>query len=607
MSLWKIAWRSIQQRGLASVLTAASMALGVMLVVAVVSAHGLIEKSFRDNASFGYNLIIGPKGGSLQLTMNSVYYLSQPIENIPYDYYLDLLEATERDRQYEHSIQRRAYDANWETTLGSASASADLPLSGWAAIGEQLLLDSVQRATAERWNYREFFVQKVGRPPIGALEIGRATNFGGYVDFAIPLCLGDYLGPFRVVGTTPAMFDSLKHGDAKERRKFEFAQGRNFREWSPEHGYFEAVIGATVARDRKLTVGDLIAPSHGAEDGSEHAQKFTVVGVLKPSGTPQDRGVFINMEGFFLMEDHAKPLEKDPDAAAQSPADREAGGPAASADAGGSAPPQTIDRLPIEQREVTAVLVSATGPAATMYLENLTNEGTVAQAVTPVKEITRLFELIVKPIRLALLGLTVMICIVSGVSILVSIYNSMNDRRHEIAVMRALGAGRGTVMSVILLESVMLSLLGGLVGWGSAHVVIGILGPSIEYWTGVSVGMFDLAPRTIDVADVLRAKPQTVTRVFRIGWIALAAGGALVLGFGLVAALVRRTLSDKLPLFAAAGIVLLLASAAVRSAVDGRASPEILVVPALILLAMVVGFLPALTAYRTDVAKSLGK
>ena len=93
MSLWKIAWRSIQQRGLASALTALSMALGVMLVVLVLSIHGVVALSFKNNSSLGYNLIVGAKGGKLQLTLNTVYYLSQPVENIRYDYYLEFTRA----------------------------------------------------------------------------------------------------------------------------------------------------------------------------------------------------------------------------------------------------------------------------------------------------------------------------------------------------------------------------------------------------------------------------------------------------------------------------------------------------------------------------------
>ena len=88
MNIFQIAWRSIQQRGIASTLTMLSMALGVMLVVLVLSIYGIVSESFRANSTLGYHLIVGARGGSLQLTLNSVYYLSQPVENIPYEYYL---------------------------------------------------------------------------------------------------------------------------------------------------------------------------------------------------------------------------------------------------------------------------------------------------------------------------------------------------------------------------------------------------------------------------------------------------------------------------------------------------------------------------------------
>ena len=93
MSLWKIAWRSIQQRALASSLTGISMALGVMLVVAVLVIHGVINQSFLNNSGLGYNMVVGAKGGRLELVLNSVYYLARPVENIPYTYYLEFTEG----------------------------------------------------------------------------------------------------------------------------------------------------------------------------------------------------------------------------------------------------------------------------------------------------------------------------------------------------------------------------------------------------------------------------------------------------------------------------------------------------------------------------------
>ena len=94
MSLWRIAWRSIQQRGLASSLTGMSMALGVMLVVAVLVIHGVINDSFLNNSSLGYNVLVGAKGGRLELVLNSVYYLARPVENVPYSYYQEFVDPS---------------------------------------------------------------------------------------------------------------------------------------------------------------------------------------------------------------------------------------------------------------------------------------------------------------------------------------------------------------------------------------------------------------------------------------------------------------------------------------------------------------------------------
>ena len=243
-----------------------------------------------------------------------------------------------------------------------------------------------------------------------------------------------------------------------------------------------------------------------------------MVGILAPSGTPQDRAVFVSMEGFYLMEGHAKPLQDPPPAArdrrrCRRPAAIRPGtgpqgrGPSQPVRSGGSGDAQrSLPPLPLEQREVTSILVRTVSPLVGPGLENEINEGPIAQAVLPVREIFLLFEMFVRPAQLLLLLMSVLICIVSGVSILVSIYNSMSERRHEIAVMRALGAERQTVMVVILWESAILGLGGGAIGWLLGHGLNAFLGPLIAARTGVSIGFFDFAPG-VDIASWLGWRP----------------------------------------------------------------------------------------------------
>jgi len=533
MSLFTIAWRSILQRGVASALTCLSMALGVMLVVAVLTIHGVLSKSFYSNASLGYNLIVGAKGGKEQLTLNTVFYLSSPVENISYDYYLEFLKREERAELLKDSLKIRGHEQLWQTAELAAITSS----SGLEQLAIQTALAG-ERKVDVLWNH-----------------LDRNGEFGSQCDLVIPVCLGDYYGRFRVVGTTPALFNDLVW-DIENNRKYEFAEGRNFQHHSEEHGYFEAVVGAHVAREMGVKLGDQISPAHGAADGHLHERKFTVVGILKGSGTPNDKGVFVNMEGFYLMEDHAKPVDDprtragQPDEPAEKMSEEEMkrrfferqklkGQIEREADP---------DPLPTEQREVTALLIK-TEPKQGFFLEGAVNKGKEAQAVAPVAVIVGMFEFLVKPVQWTLLALTSVICVVSGISILVSIYNSMNDRRHEIAVMRALGADRYTVSLVILYEAVLLSLGGCLIGWLLGHLACFLASPIIEVQTGFSIGFHVFGEPYFYPFE--RVLPSLGERIyFPVEW---------------------------------------------------------LIVPALVLLSILVGLWPALSAYRTDVAQSLGK
>ena len=599
MNSFKIAWRSIQQRGFGSLLTILSMGLGVTMVVAVLTIHGVVSQSFRANNSFGYNIIVGARGGGLQLTLNSVYYLSKPVENIPYEYYLAFCDKETRSRDLKNSIAYHAKQAVDETMALTA-----LALPGSVGMGAALSDAIVKDA---------FDFQQTS-----AMKLNERGLYKRYTHIAVPLCQGDYyVDPetqlaFRCVGTTPNFFTDLVL-DIDSNKKFQFAEGRNFVEKSDENGLFECVVGAVVANRCDIKIGDKLQATHGDPNSSSahiHEQDYTVVGIIDGTGTPNDRVVFLNMEGFFLMEDHAKTIEKDGVLKTEDDLNNEAQDEPVLAPLDDSFfddegdPPETIDNnpdavveptppetpqlsreeefarkqnatrvpLPIEQREVTSILIrtslSDEVGAIGYFLPGQINEGDLettlnwtpyrpersqkaAQAVNPVMEVASLFQVFVDPIRWMLLALTSMICIVSALSILVGIYNSMNQRKHEIAVMRALGANRVRVMNIILCESVLLALMGGLLGWVMGHSLNGLLGSSVEDRTGVALGFFDFAP-AVEIS---------------------------VLTLGII--------PDSL--------------------ISASVSPELLVIPGLMLLAVLVGIYPAISAYRTDVSKSLGK
>ncbi len=424
MSLIQIAWRNFWHRSLSSILTTLSLALGVGLVVLVLSIYGVVSEAFTRNASVGYNLVVGPEGSKLQLTLNSVYYLSQPIENLPYTMYMEFFD---------------------------------------------------QLARAE-------MVQKYGGDPkLGERDGKYAAHVAG--GYAIPLTLGDYYGEFRVVGTTPAFFEYLRHGPDVD-QPFTFADGRAFVDHSEENGYFEAVLGSRVARQMNIEVGDTFFPTHGDPEGKGHEDEFKVVGVLDPTGTPNDRAAFVNMEGFYLMEGHAKPIDEQsnicPDCGQEIPVNAEL------LDLENDDNPL----LSIPEREVTAILCRNGSIMFAPMMQNMINESGDAMAAAPIGEINKLMDQFVQPLMQVLLGITVITCIVAAVGILVAIYNSMNDRRRDIAIMRALGAQRDTVTTIIIFESLLIAIIGAVSGWILAHLAIQLASGMIEDNTGVQIGFF---------------------------------------------------------------------------------------------------------------------
>jgi len=458
---------------LASALTALSMALGVAVMIAVIVIYGVAVRQFDQNAQ-GYHLIVGGKGGSLQLVLSTVYHIGQPLYPIPYSYYQKFLPGGE---------------------------------------------------------------------------------FANVTQVAIPQCLGDsYQAPdgsvFRVVATTPDLFDKIQYGsNADGSPKFyEFQPGgRNFK----ADQFFEGVIGSVVAARSGLKVGDSFQPSHGLAGGSDLHHAVKIVGILKPTGTADDRALFMNIEGFYLLPGHALSATGDQshsEAAAPHAVQSnksESGSGSATAKVADTAEEAheheeeqelerqlaagTAKQLPVEQREVTSILVLCSSPLGPSYLDFKINkgEGRIAQAVAPARVVSTLMDRIVGPIRIVLLVLTVLVVIVAAIGILVSIYNSMSERSHDIAVMRALGASRQAVMAIILVESILLSLGGGLIGMLLGHAMIGVASPYVVERTGIALSLLEF------------------------DW------------------------------------------------------QELLLIPGLVLLASIVGFLPALAAYRTDVSKAL--
>jgi putative ABC transport system permease protein len=306
---------------------------------------------------------------------------------------------------------------------------------------------------------------------------------------AIPFNLGDTTedGRFRIVGTIPEYFDV----EYIPEKQFQFSQGRALT------GGFEAVVGARVARAYGWSLGSEFPIAHGGNLADVHAEKFKIVGILAPTGTPNDRAVFIHFDGFYSIAGHEKPVEE---ARAEEEARQAGEAPIILPNAGSKttgplrvkaaqpgnqsqpapAPQQAVKEVASEQKQVTAILLQMKSDTLAYLYAPRINKAPVAQAVNPIAQISRLLNDLVGNVRTMLLVLTGLIIIVSGISIFVSIYNSMADRKREIAIMRALGARRGTVFSIIVAEAVLLCVLGWIVGTALGHALVFLAAPIVE-------------------------------------------------------------------------------------------------------------------------------
>ncbi|MCL4209237.1 MAG: FtsX-like permease family protein [Phycisphaeraceae bacterium] len=276
----------------------------------------------------------------------------------------------------------------------------------------------------------------------------------GALEYAIPVQQGDTYRGFPVTATTSEFFTrfsidqdySADDPAQADRRPWRFAEGRPFQ------GEFEVVLGSQVARRTNLRIGDIIHMTHGAstfagDTPGAHVHDeydWRVVGILEPTGSAHDRAIFSNIVSSWIVHAHDR-LKRERTGAFTI----------------------TEQDLVDDDRKITSVLLRARvrpgrqmstliGPIAF----ELNREFTVAE---PRTEVTNLFR-IVGNIGDILLGMAVVVMVSSGIAILLALYNSMEQRRRQIAVLRVLGCSQRRMFFLVVSESAAIGLGGALAG-----------------------------------------------------------------------------------------------------------------------------------------------
>jgi putative ABC transport system permease protein len=375
MNSLRLALFNLRQRLLSAVLTGFLVAMGVGLVAAVLVIQRQVDSAFGRRLG-KFDLLVGPKGSALQLTLNVCFHIDRAV---------------------------------WR-----------MPEEVWAKISS----DSRVRA-------------------------------------AWPFVTGDNFRGFHVVGTTPEFLTG-----------FEYAQGEHFKASAGSAVFakdLEAVIGSAVAAETGLRVGDKFAASHGLGGHAHEDRLFTVVGVLSETFTPHDRAVFCSLVSVWEMPDHGV-IEHDDDDHAHHDHDHKHEPKPAAKDGkdAESATPSAAPAATATSRPLTGMLVLLKSPQHMGTFRKEVNDGKEAMAVIP-DTVLRDLRDITEPAAQAMTGVCLMVLLSAGVSILLALYNSMAERRRDIAIIRALGGSPGFVMRTILLEAAIICAAGAVVGLAASY------------------------------------------------------------------------------------------------------------------------------------------
>ena len=377
MILLSLAHRSLNNRKLTSIVTLISLALSVSLWVGIEHIRGGARESFSNTIS-QTDLIVGARGGAIQLLLYTVFHIGSPTANVTYE-------------SYEKINNHRA------------------------------------------------------------------------VLWTIPISLGDSHRGYRVVGTNE---DFYRHYRFRQDRHVEFAQGR------PASDVFDVVLGSEVAERLGYHLGSRIIVTHGITNSTgimDHDDKpFMVAGILQPTRTPIDRSLYVTLEGIEAMH-----------------IDWKQGAPPAE---GQQTPVEKIAKENIKIESITAFFLRTKTRIHTLGLQreitNFPEEALIA--VLPGVALSELWSTI--GVGEEVLKVVALFVVVVGLlGMLMSLYTSLNERRREIAILRALGVGPAKVTLLLVLESGLLTVIGSLLGVVLVYGGVLLLQPTIEQLYGLHI------------------------------------------------------------------------------------------------------------------------
>ena len=284
------------------------------------------------------------------------------------------------------------------------------------------------------------------------------------VAWSIPITLGDSHRGFRVVGTTSAYFEHYRFG---KNQPVSFSQGHQFDD------LFDVVIGAEVARALNYAIGDKVVIAHGLGRGSfaNHDDKpFQVSGILRPTGTAIDRNLFISLAAWEAIHMDWRAGTRIPGLNVDADQARE------------------MDLTPTQ---ITAFLLGLESRISTFHLQRAINNfrAEPVQAILPGVALQELWQVMSIAER-TLMIISGFVVFAGFTGMLGMLLTSLNERRRELAVLRAVGASPFRIVILLVFEAVLLTFLGILLGL----LLLALITLGVQDWLALEYGIFLSSP-----------------------------------------------------------------------------------------------------------------
>ncbi|HGF5006483.1 TPA: ABC transporter permease [Vibrio parahaemolyticus] len=308
-------------------------------------------------------------------------------------------------------------------------------------------------------------------------RIGNATNnidwksykeFSQHraVDWAIPISLGDSHKGFRVMGTNHSYFEHYKYGS---KQPLTFSKGKEF------NGLFETVLGSDVAKQLGYQIGSEIIIAHGISDvGFSRHDKlpFKVVGILAPTGTPVDKTVHVSLEAIEAIHvgwESGARLGPTPDA-------------------------KVLQERDFQPKQITVMLVGLKSRIQTFALQRQINNypKEPLSAIMPGVALHELWGMM-SVAEQALMAVSGFVVIAGLLGMLSSLLTSLQERRREMAILRAMGARPRHVFSLLISEASLLTAAGIVTGVLGLYAILALLQPLIQQHYGINLTLSTLS------------------------------------------------------------------------------------------------------------------